>query len=90
MPLPDWCPPIRATKQIPDTLGAGAESISIMGDFTNMIIGMREQFTIEVLKEIKSQNYQNVLCGALRADIGILRPAAFDITDELTTTWYSE
>jgi len=61
MPLPDWCPPIRATKQIPDTLGAGAESISIMGDFTNMIIGMREQFTIEVLKEIKSQNYQNVL-----------------------------
>jgi HK97 family phage major capsid protein len=86
--VPSWMPPIYDTKQLPDNLGTLAnESIVITGDFTNVVVGIRSQLTLQVLKEIKAKSYQVVLMGALRADIGILRPAAFDVTTGVFSTW---
>lgn len=86
---PEWCPPIYVSKQIADTYGAGSASIAITGDYTNVIIGLREQLQIEVLKEVKAQKYQIVLLAALRMDIAIIRPAAFDCITGILSNWNS-
>jgi len=39
------------TTALPTTLGAGAESLSILGDFTRMIVVVRQQAQIEVSKD---------------------------------------
>jgi len=85
-PVPDFAPQVFSTKQIPDTFDTNHSAI-ITGDFTNLIVGIRNELTIAVLKEVKARNYQVVLCGALRADIGIIRPAAFDVITGVSSTW---
>jgi HK97 family phage major capsid protein len=88
MPVPVWMPTAYVTKQIPDDLGAGTnESAVITGDFGNLIIGLRDTLTISVLKEVKSQNNQIVICAAMRGDVGILRPAAFDCISGVLAKW---
>ncbi len=85
---PEWSPPLKATKQVLDTYGEGGdESIIISGDYTNVIIGLRNSLTIEVLKEVKAQRNQVVMMGALRMDVAIIRPAAFDVVTGVLSAW---
>ena len=83
---PEWSPPLKSTKQIPDNYNSD-ESIIITGDFTNVIIGLRDSLQIQVLKEAKAQRNQVVMMGALRLDVAILRPAAFDIISGVLSAW---
>lgn len=88
LPRPDWLPPVYVTKQIPDTLGDSAdESIAITGAWSNLIIGIRMPFRLEVLKEVKAQKFQIVIMGAMRANCIAVRSAAFDILSEIKTAW---
>lgn len=89
IPLPDWFPEKFVTKQIPDNLGAGTdESISITGDFRNMLIGIRSPFTIGLTKEGTAAKKKQVwIYGAMRADVAIMRPEHFDITTGIKTGW---
>jgi HK97 family phage major capsid protein len=85
---PEWMPPMFTTTKIPVNLGAGTnESAVITGDFSNLIIGLRNTLTISVLKEVKSQNNQIVICAAMRGDVGILRPSAFDCISGVLAKW---
>lgn len=85
---PEWSPPLLPTKQILDTYGDGSnESIIITGDYRNVIIGLRDSLTIEILKEAKAQRYQIVMMGALRLDVAVLRPAAFDVITGILSAW---
>jgi len=87
---PEWSPPLKSTKQILDTYGDGSnESILITGDYRNIIIGLRDSLQIEILKEVKAQRNQVVMMGALRADVAVLRPAAFDIVSGVLSSWDS-
>lgn len=87
-PAPAWCPQILVSKQITDTLGAGSnESIVITGDFSNLIIGIRSGYHLEVLKEAKAQKYAIVLLAAVRLDTAIVRGEGFHILTGLTTSW---
>jgi HK97 family phage major capsid protein len=87
-PVPEWCPPILVSKQISDVLGAGSnESIVVTGDFSNLIIGIRSAYHLEVLKEAKAQKYAIVLLAAVRLDTAIVRGEGFHILTGLTTAW---
>lgn len=88
LPRPAWCPPIHVTKQVPDNLGgAEDESIAVVGDWSFLYIGVRDTFRLEVLKEIKSQQYQVALMGAMRCDVAAVRSAAFEVVTEIKSGW---
>lgn len=86
LPKTPWVPPLLPTNQIPNTLGAGSnESFLVTGDFRNLIVGIRQDLQIEVLREVKAKNYQVVIMAAMRADVAAIRPAAFDIINQITS-----
>jgi HK97 family phage major capsid protein len=72
------------TAQIPTNLGGGTnESLAFVGDFSQMWIGIRTQFTIEASREAGDStgsafgNLQVWLRGYVRADVAIVRPKFF-------------
>lgn len=90
MAIPKWMPPIFVTKQVPDDMGGGSdESVVFTGEFSNLLIGIRSKFQIEILKEVKAQKHQIVLMGTMRLDVAAIRPAAFDITTGVKSMWTS-
>lgn len=82
-------PPLDTTA-IPATLGAGSnESFVIIGDFSQLAIGMRTALTVEMFRGGTDANINNLtvtIRAYLRADIAILRPAAFHILAGVTST----
>jgi HK97 family phage major capsid protein len=88
MPVPQWCPQILVSKQVSDALGAGAdESVVVTGDFSNMVIGVRAEYHLEVLKEAAARKYAIVLLAGIRLDMAIVRPEGFHLLTGLTTSW---
>lgn len=58
----------------------GTSSIAsrvFMGDFTELVVGMRQGIRIEVLRERFSDNFQYGFLCHMRADIGVLHPESF-------------
>lgn len=80
----DWMAPIVATNAVPNTFGNGSQAAFCCGDFTNMVVGMRQNLRVEVLREAAAQRNQTIICAVLRADVGLLRPSAFDIVGPAT------
>lgn len=70
--------PMLTTTQIPTDGGAGSdESTIFVGNFSKLLIGMRQQITIEILKERYMDNLQYGLIAHLRTDIVAEHAEAF-------------
>ena len=72
--------PFMVTSKLPinETQGsANTASRAIMGDFTELIVGVRHIFSLEVLRERYADNYQYGFLAALRADIAVAHAASF-------------
>ena len=64
--------PRLVTTQIPidQTQGSASNASSIfLGNFSELVVGMRAELRVEVLKERYSENYQFGFLAHLRADI---------------------
>lgn len=72
--------PMLTTTQIPTDGGAGDdESKIIVGDFRKLLIGMREEIRVEILRERYADNHQVAFIAHMRADIAVQHAAAFHV-----------
>lgn len=69
--------PLMHTTSLPIVEAPGTASRIIMGDFTQLMIGVRTSLRIEVLRELYAGNLQYGYLAHLRADIGLAHPEAF-------------
>jgi HK97 family phage major capsid protein len=82
--VPTMLQPVKMlqTSQIPNTLTVGAStdcSEIFIGDFSQFVIGLREQLSVQVLQESYADNGQiGFMCHA-RLDVAALYPRAFAI-----------
>lgn len=82
--VPDMLKPVKLlqTSQVPNNLTVGSStdcSEIYLGDFTQFVIGLREQVSIQVLEEAFSEYGQiGFMCHA-RLDVAALYPKAFCI-----------
>jgi HK97 family phage major capsid protein len=66
------------TTSIPTNGGTGTdESTMFVGDFTKLLIGMRQDIRIEILRERYADSLQYALVAHLRADLAVEHAAAF-------------
>lgn len=71
--------PILATTAVPVTQTQGTANNAspiFLGDFAEVLVGMRSEFQIQVLSEAFATNGQIGFVGHLRADVAAARPAA--------------
>lgn len=72
--------PLMFTTSVPDnsTVGINSDcSTIIMGDFTEMVIGVRSELRIELLKERYADNLMFGLLCWLRADVAVMHDESF-------------
>ncbi|MCZ4260973.1 phage major capsid protein [Limimaricola sp. G21655-S1] len=70
--------PMLTTTAIPTDGGAGSnESTIFAGNFSHLLIGMRSQITVTVLKERYAENMQYGLLAHMRTDIAVQHAGAF-------------
>jgi HK97 family phage major capsid protein len=72
--------PFYATSKLPtnETQGTSNLASSIyVGDYSQLLIGMRMELTVEVLRERYADSYQFGFLGALRADVALQHAEAF-------------
>lgn len=72
--------PSLVTTSIPinQTQGTGTLcSTIIAGDFSQLLIGIRQELRIEVLRELFAANHQYAFVAHLRADIAVAHPESF-------------
>ncbi len=70
------------TSQIPNnlTVGTSTDCTEVyMGDFTKLVMAMRERMSIQLLQEAFATNGQVGFLCHVRADIGVLYPKAFAV-----------
>jgi HK97 family phage major capsid protein len=69
----------RPTNSIPNNLGAtNDESISILGDFSELVLGVRMEAVVEALRlQTYASNLQIEFIGWTRVDFLVRRPASF-------------
>lgn len=74
---------VYSTNQVPVNLTQGTSSAAsdlFVGDWSQLLIGMRKELKIDVLDQAYAGTGQIGFLGWLRADIVVARPSAFDIT----------
>ena len=49
----------------------------IVGDFTQLMIGIREQLSVAVAREVFAQTGEIALVAHVRADVALAHPASF-------------
>ena len=76
--------PMLTTTKVPTTGGAGTESQIFAGDWSKLLIGVRTDIRIEVLKERFSDNMQYGFIAFMRADVAAEQEAAFTLLDAIT------
>lgn len=72
--------PFLVTSRVPinDTQGTATNASRIVtGDFSDLMVGIRTAFRIEILRERYAENFQYGFLAHLRADIQLARPASF-------------
>ncbi len=75
--------PRYSTNQVPVnlTVGTSADTSDIfVADWRQLLIGIRHNFAIEILKERFADNYQLGFLAHLRADVLVARPKAFVVS----------
>lgn len=77
--------PMLATSKMPVDGGAGDnESSIIAGDWSRLLIGMRTDIRVEVLRETFANNHQYGFVAHLRADIAAEHEGAFTVLEGIT------
>lgn len=79
--------PAQATTIVPVNQVQGTAtnaSCILMGDFSQMIFGIRQELRIEVLRETFATNLQYAFLAHLRMDVAIAQPAAFAVVKGIT------
>jgi HK97 family phage major capsid protein len=74
---------VYSTNQVPVNLTQGSASTAsdlFVGDWSQLLVGMRKELKIDVLNEAYAGTGQIGFLGWLRADVVVARPSAFDIT----------
>ncbi len=74
---------VYSTNQVPANLTQGSSSLAsdmFVGDWSQLLVGIRKELKIDVLTEAYAGTGQIGLLGWLRADVVVARPSAFDIT----------
>ena len=67
-----------STTAIPVDGGSGSnESTLFLGNWSNLMIGVRSGVRVEVLKERFAENHQLGLIAHMRIDVQLQHPAAF-------------
>lgn len=73
--------PQLITTSVPITQTQGSSgavcSTIIVGDYTQLLIGVRQELRIEVLRERYAENHQYAFVAHLRADIAVAHPESF-------------
>ncbi|EJB0234187.1 phage major capsid protein [Vibrio vulnificus] len=75
------------TNKVPtnETQGTATDATSIItGNFTDVIIGMRTDFRLELLRELYAENYQYGFLASLRADVAVANPESFCVVKGIT------
>jgi HK97 family phage major capsid protein len=77
--------PAFVTNQIPNDGGSPTSTTMIVGDFTNLLIGVRTSFRLEVSRVAGSafEKLQVWVRAYLRADVQLAHPEAFDVTEDI-------
>jgi HK97 family phage major capsid protein len=79
--------PRYATNQVPTNLTVGTStttSDSFVGDFSQLLIGVRTGLAIEVLRERYADRFELGFLAHLRADVAVARPGAFVVVTGIT------
>lgn len=79
--------PLLHTNKVPvdDTQGTATDASSIItGNFADVIIGMRTDFRLELLRELYAENHQYGFLASLRADVAVANPESFCIVKGIT------
>ncbi len=76
--------PFMQTTSLSITEAPGTASRIILGDFSKLMIGIRTQLRIEVLRELYAANLQYGFLAHLRADIGLEHPESFAMVTGIT------
>ena len=91
LPDPTWWPPqTLVSTMIPENLGDGTdESLAIVGDFRNIVVGIRSEFTLEVTKEGEAlaKKFGVGVLAAMRADVAVMRPQHIEVVTGVTDAW---
>lgn len=70
--------PMLTTSKLPTNLGSGTdESIMLAGDWSRLMVGVRTDITIGILKERYADTWQYGFVAVMRADIAAEQEAAF-------------
>jgi len=70
--------PPSSVAEIPQLVSTAIpESTAIVGDFEKLIIGMRDQLRIELLRETFADRYQVAFLASMRVCAGVMHPSAF-------------
>lgn len=72
--------PSLVTTSVPitQTQGTGTNcSTIITGDFSQLLIGVRQELRIEVIRELFAQNHQYAFVAHLRMDVAVAHPESF-------------
>lgn len=72
--------PLMATTSVPiDQVQGTAVNASsiIVGDFSQLLIGVRQELRIEVARELFAGNHQYAFIAHLRADVAVAQPGGF-------------
>lgn len=77
--------PMHISNKIPTNGGVGTNESSIFaGDWTKLLIGIRHNIRIEVLKERYATENQYAFVAVLRADVAAEHEAAFTVLEGIT------
>jgi HK97 family phage major capsid protein len=75
---------LHVSSSVLNTLGAGSDSVVFGGDFSDVVIGVRQDITVRVLNERFADSLSvGLLCWA-RVDVGVLRPASIVTLEGVT------
>jgi len=80
--------PFLATTGMPidETKGSSSDASSVLvGDFSQVIVGIRQDFQLEVLRELYREKLQVGFIAHLRVDVAVTRPQHFCRIEGVTT-----
>jgi HK97 family phage major capsid protein len=83
----DWSALSRlVSNQVPDNLGAGNESAAFVGQFDQLMIGLRRNILLEVSREASDvfPKDQTLIRATWRGDVQVAQPKAFCVLSGIT------
>jgi HK97 family phage major capsid protein len=82
--------PFLQTTSVPATLGAGTDTVAYVGDWSQLIVGMRTGIQIEIARQASDSNGRGfgrnevLILASVRADTVLTRATAFSVMTGIT------